>query len=341
MTRRRLIQAAFLLGIGLLILYGLLRSVHPSEVAADIRRAAPGWMVLGTAAYFGFLLIRSWRWQIILEASGARLRFSDVAAVTGIGFAVNSVSPFKLGEVVRVATMAPRAGIGIGEAGATVLLERVLDVLALVILALGAAAISGSTSGGSGIWTGLIAFAVICIIIVALAYLMVSRPSPTLRFFALFSSRLPTRLQTQADQLAASVIKGFTALRSPGRLAATAVVSLLTWVCIVVGLIAFFRAVSAQLSPSTLFLACTIFVVSQAVSITPGSVGTYEGFFLVVLSGFGAGPPSLVTAAAVLGHVMNIAVLLLAGAFGALWLRLHRASMPVGLQRPVMGQHGT
>jgi uncharacterized protein (TIRG00374 family) len=340
-VNRRLIQAAALLALGLLILYGLLRSVHPEQVAQAIGRATPGWLLLGTAAYALFLLVRSWRWQIILEASAPRVRLTDVLAVTGIGFAVNSVSPFKLGEVVRIAAIAPRAGIGVGEAGATVVLERLLDVLALMVLAVGAAAVSGSASRGAGLWTGVIAFAIVCLGLCALAFLMVSYPERTLGVAARLASRLPARLQRSAGELAASVIKGFTALRSPGRLAATGLLSLLTWVCIVLGLIAFFRAVSAQLSLSTLFLACTIFVVSQAVSITPGSVGTYEGFFLLVLSTFGAGPPALVTAAAVLGHVLNIAVLLFAGAVGALWLRLHRAAAPVGLQHPAMGQHRT
>jgi uncharacterized protein (TIRG00374 family) len=340
-VNRRLIQAAALLALGLLILYGLLRSVHPEQVAQAVGHATPGWLLLGAAAYALFLLVRSWRWQIILEASAPAVRLADVGAITGIGFAVNSVSPFKLGEVVRIAAIAPRARIGIGEAGATVVLERVLDVLALVVLALGAAAISGAASRGSAFWTGLIAFALVCAGIAVLGFLMVSRPAATLRLFAIFSSRLPTRLRGGADGLASSVIKGFSALRSPGRLAATGLLSLLTWVCIVVGLIAFFRAVSPQLSAATLFLACTIFVVSQAVSITPGSVGTYEGFFLLVLGSFGAGPPALVAAAAVLSHVFNIAVLLLAGAIGALWLRLHRTGAPVGSQRPAVGQHRT
>lgn len=339
MTRRRLLQATVLLALGLLIFYGLLRSVHPDQVAAAIGHAEPGWMVFGVCAYALFLLVRSWRWQIILEASAPRVRLSDVSAVTGIGFAVNSVSPFKLGELVRIATIAPRAGIGVGEAGATVVLERVLDVLALVVLALAAAVLSGSGSRGAGLWTGLIAFAIACVGIALLGFLMVSRPAATLRLFARFSSRLPTSLKSRADQLASSVIKGFSALRSPGRLLATGLLSLLTWLCIVLGLIAFFRAVSAQLSPATLFLACTIFVVSQAVSITPGSVGTYEGFFLIVLGTFGAGPPALVTAAAVLGHALNVAVLLLGGALGAIWLRFHPAAPPVGLQRAAVSEH--
>jgi len=335
--RRRPVQAAVLLGIGLLILYGVLRSVHPAQVADAIRHATPGWILVGAAAYAAFLVVRSWRWQVILRASAPAALLSDAAAVTAVGFAVNSVSPFKLGEVVRIAAIAPGAQIGVGEAAATVVLERVLDVLALVILALAAATLSGSATRGAGLWTGIILFAVACLLIGIVAFLMVSYPARTLRVVAALAARLPSRLQGRANDLGASVIKGFTALRSPGRLAATGLLSLLTWLCIVVGLIALFRAVSPQLSLATLFLACTIFVVSQAVSITPGSVGTYEGFFLIVLSTFGARPPALVTAAAVLGHVTNIAVLLAAGALGALWLRL-RPGLPVGQQRPAVSQ---
>ena len=84
-------------------------------------------------------------------------------------------------------------------------------------------------------------------------------------------------------------------------------------------------------------MACTIFIISQAISITPGSVGTYEGFFLLVLSTFGARPAALVAAVAVLSHVGNIAALLLSGAVGALWLRISRPALPVGSQRPVAG----
>lgn len=339
MTRRRLIQTGVLLALGLLILYGLLRSVHPGEVVRAISRASPGWIVLGAACYAVFLLVRAWRWQIILQASNPGVGLGDVSAITGIGFAVNSVSPFKLGELLRIAAIAPRAGIGIGEAGATVVLERVLDVLALLVLAVAAAAVSGSASKGAGLWTGVIAFALASLGVGVVAYLMVSYPARSIALVDGFANHLPAGLQRGAGALGRSVIRGFSALRSPQRLLATGLLSLVVWLGVVLGLIALFRAVTDQLSVATLVLACTIFVVSQAVSITPGSVGTYEGFFLIVLSTFGAGPPAVVTAAAVLGHVVNIGVLLAAGVLGFAWLRLVPASPPVGLDRPTMGEH--
>jgi uncharacterized protein (TIRG00374 family) len=306
-------------------------------VGAAIRRASPGWILLAEVAYVAFILVRGWRWQVILRASAPRAGLGDATAVTAIGFALNSVSPFKLGELLRIGAIAPRVKIGVGEATATVVVERVLDVLALLVIAVAAAAISGGSSNSFGLWSGVLIIAAVSVAIGVVAYLMVTHPQATLARIERVAKRLPPRVATFVDAFAASVLKGFASLRSPGRLAAASGLSVLVWLCIVAGLVAFFRALSPELSLSTLVLACTIFVVSQAVSITPGSVGTYEGFFLLVLSTFGARPAALVTAVAVLSHVGNIAALLGAGAVGALWLRLNRPALPVGVERPVAG----
>jgi uncharacterized protein (TIRG00374 family) len=334
-SRRRLIQAAVLLAIGVLILYGLLRTVHPDQVLTAIRGANPGWIAIGLTGYAAFIVIRSWRWHVILQASAPAATLGDATAVTAIGFALNTVLPFKLGEFLRIGAIAPLARIGVGEATATVVLERVLDVLALLVIALAAAAVAGGGSNSFGLWSGVVVIALASLAIGVVAYLMVSYPQRTLAVIDRIATRLPPRVGAFIERFSASVLKGLASLRSPGRLATAGVLSVLTWLCIDVGLMACFRALTPQLSFPTLALACTIFIISQAVSITPGSVGTYEGLFLLVLSTFGARPAALVTAAAVLNHVGNIAVSLLAGGIGALWLRVRRPALPIGFERPV------
>ncbi len=337
MTRRRWIQAAALLMVGLLILIGLFRAVHPAEVADAARHASVGLVLLGMLAFFGFILVRGLRWKVILDASAPRAGLADTAAVTAVGFAVNSVAAFKVGELIRIAAIAPRARIGIGEAGATVVLERVLDVLALLVLAVAAAAASGSGAGGAGLWGGILVFSAVSIAIGLAAFGLVSNPQRTLRWCSQLSGRLPAGVRGKALGFAESVLRGFTTLRSAARLSITLVLSLATWIFILLALAALFRSVSGQLRPATLLLALALFTITQAVSITPGSVGTFEGFYLVVLSAFGAGPQALVTAAAVITHIANIAALLIAGGLGALWLRVV-PSTPVRLQRPLARQ---
>jgi glycosyltransferase 2 family protein len=325
-----------LLIIGLLILYGLIRTVHPGEVAAAIRGAAPGWIALGVLSSVGFIALRSWRWQIILAASVPDAGLADAAAVTAVGFAVNSVSPFKLGELLRIGAIAQRLRIGVGEASATVVLERILDVLALLVLAVGAALVSGQSSNGARVWGGLAALSGLSVAAGIAAYVMVLNRERTMTIAAHLAARFPERLRKPVLNAADSILRGLTLLRSPGRFIATGVLSLAVWIVPILGLAAYFRSVSDELAPATLFLAVTLFVITQAISVTPASVGTYEGLFVLVLGAFGAGPASVLTAVAVIAHVGGIVGLLLVGALGALWLRVNRPTLPVGFHRPVL-----
>ena len=335
MTRARWIQASVLLVVGLLILYGLLRTVHPAEVGEAIRGASPGWVLLGFLSSLGFVALRGWRWHLILGASGSRATLGDTVAVTGVGFGVNSVSPFKLGELLRIGMMAQRADIGIGEAGATVVLERILDVLALLALAIATAVLSGNRSNAGGVWGGLAVLSAISVLVGVAAYVMILKRAATIGLVRRASRRLPERFQTPVVNLADSVLRGFTFLRSPDRFAMVGLLSLVTWIVATLGLVAYFRAVSPGLTFFTLYLALSLFVITQAISVTPASVGTYEGLFVLVLGAFHAGPASALAAVAVIAHVGGIAALLVAAGLGAAWLRLSRPALPVRTERAV------
>ena len=335
MTRGRWLQASVLLVVGLLILYGLLRTVHPAQVGAAIRGASPGLVLLGFLSSLGFVALRGWRWHLILGSSGSRATLADTIAVTGVGFGVNSVSPFKLGELLRIGMIAQRADIGIGEAGATVVLERILDVLALLVLAIATAVLSGDRSNAGGVWGGLAVLSAISLLVGIAAYVMMLKRAATMALVERLSRWLPERLHAPIVKLADSVLRGFTFLRSPDRFAAVGLLSLLTWILPTLGFIAYFRAVLPNLGFVTLYLALTLFVITQAISVTPGSVGTYEGLFVLVLGAFHAGPPSALAAVAVISHVVGITALLVTAALGAAWLRLNRATFPVRTERAV------
>src|SRR5947209_5827236 len=240
-TKRRAVQAAILLAIGALLLYGIVRTVHPDQVGAAIRRASLGWVILGALSSIGFIALRSLRWQLMLATSGDRVRLTDAAAVTGAGFAVNSVSPFKLGEFLRIGLIAERTGVGIGEAGATVVLERILDVLALLVLAIAAALLSGTRSGAGGMWRGLGVLSAISVVVGVAGYLMARNPEWTLALVRRFSRRVHARFPPPLIDLAASALRGLVLLQAPDRFALSCLLSLIIWIVPTLGLVAYFR----------------------------------------------------------------------------------------------------
>src|SRR2546427_12759863 len=110
---------------------------------------------------------------------------------------------------------------------------------------------------------------------------MVSYPQATRAAIDRVAARMPARVGAFVDRFAASVLKGLASLRSPGRLATAGVLSLLIWLCLDVGLMACFRALTPQPAFPPLALARPLFLISQANSITPGPLGTYYGVFLL------------------------------------------------------------
>lgn len=78
--------------------------------------------------------IRAERWHRLLEDDGARPGRGDSLAITVIGYAGNNVLPARAGDAVRVLLMAPRADTGRRTVIGTLLAERLLDLVVIVVL---------------------------------------------------------------------------------------------------------------------------------------------------------------------------------------------------------------
>src|SRR5207237_9595307 len=116
----------------------------------------------------------------------------------------------------------------------------------LLVIAVGAAAVSGAVANSFGLWSGVVAIAAVSIVIGVIAYLMVSYPEPTLVVIDRLAKYLPHRLGAFVDRFAESVLKGFALLRSPGLLTLAGLLTVGVWRGIVAGLLADVRALSTQ-----------------------------------------------------------------------------------------------
>lgn len=79
------------------------------------------------------VLIRSHRWTLMVSSLG-RLRVWDAFSLQMVGYFTNSVLPLRMGEVVRGVLLGSRMGITRSSGLGTVLLERVLDMISMLIV---------------------------------------------------------------------------------------------------------------------------------------------------------------------------------------------------------------
>ena len=78
--------------------------------------------------------IRAERWHRLLLMTGAEPERADSYALTVIGYTGNNVLPARAGDAVRVVLLAPRANTTMRAVIGTLLAERLLDLLVLIVL---------------------------------------------------------------------------------------------------------------------------------------------------------------------------------------------------------------
>jgi len=129
----RRITVAIGLLIGGLFLWLSLRDVQLSAVASSLR-SADLWMAIPFLLSLAlFYWLKAVRWSILLRPT-RDIPARDLVPAMMIGFAGNNVLPVRLGELLRVFALGKEQYISISTVFGTVVLERVFDVVTLLLL---------------------------------------------------------------------------------------------------------------------------------------------------------------------------------------------------------------
>jgi glycosyltransferase 2 family protein len=128
------------------LLYLALSGVDFAEIGRALRQADYRWLAPLAAVLMLSHWLRAWRWKLLLDAlpeAGAdeRKPLSTGRAFSAvmIGYMTNYAAP-RLGEVVRSANLATRERLPFSSVFGTVVVERLLDVI-MLLLALGLTAL--------------------------------------------------------------------------------------------------------------------------------------------------------------------------------------------------------
>lgn len=130
---RKLLRVLLIAAVTLLLLALFLRNSDPAAVFQVIRATKVPWLLAALLTNFCALLFRTARWRAILTAStGSPPPLYDTFLSTAIGFFSSAVLPIRAGDVVRPALLSRRTGIRFANALATVVSERLIDLMAVL-----------------------------------------------------------------------------------------------------------------------------------------------------------------------------------------------------------------
>jgi uncharacterized protein (TIRG00374 family) len=258
------------------------------------------------------------RWRHLLDTTHAvpRRRFFGYLM---IGYMMNAVVPMRPGDVIRATLLRQQHHIPIATALTSVLLERLFDVLTLVLLGL---LLSFLVDLPGAVRVGLRTFSAVALIgTTVLLGLSAERISgERLARVTLFWAppRVVAFLAARADQF----VQALRVLRQRRRLPWILLADLVGWCACGLSMFAFTQALHIDVPWTAGFLILVATSLGAAIPGTPGSVGVFHVLAVMALSVWSVDIETAV-AFALVAHTSAVALHIGLGALSASLLKLH------------------
>ena len=290
----------FLLTVSLMMFF--LRNAALGRVWEAMRSARADLLGLSLFITAGTYVVRIERWRYLLKPIGGA-SFDSVGRATTIGFAANALLPGRVGEVLRSYVLARRERVSGSSAFATVVLERLLDLFAIVMIVSGFVAVFGFPTEDPrlvGIMqAGAFATAAIGVVGVAVIVGLAADPERAEKG-ALWLARLaPGRLGHVVASTLPRFLLGLAVVRRPDLLLVSLVWSVALWVGIAWSMWASAVAFGIGVSFGGSMILMGLVALGVAVP-TPAGVGGYHAAYQFGATAlYGAGNDQAVGAALV------------------------------------------
>lgn len=136
MKKNDIIKYSIFAVVGILVGYFIFRNFSFQEFKVDLKKANVWFVLLSVSVGVFAVLIRALRWQIVLEPLGYNTKLGNSYHSIMTGYLVNLGIP-RSGEITRCALMSKSENIPLNVLIGTVLSERILDLIMLIIVITG------------------------------------------------------------------------------------------------------------------------------------------------------------------------------------------------------------
>jgi hypothetical protein len=292
-----------------------------------VRIVAPLWIAGVVAALLGSYTIRSHRWYLMLRPT-AHSRFSVCGRVFLTSIAANNIMPFRVGDFMRIFTYSGDLNASSSVILSTVILEKLLDVFALV--AFFVMSMGGSASFPSH-HVKIVAVAILCLTGLGLLVMVLGARTLELPLRRLFG-KLPAGPKMAKIEnwlfLAIDAIRG---IGGRGMLVLL-VESFAAWACEGMIFVAMAKIIGISTDARGPWQAFSSSNLSYLVPSSPGGLGPYEAAVKTAMMSHGLNA-STAALYGIVVHAMVLIVLTTAGGIAFLWHRYHRLT-----RKPLMAE---
>lgn len=274
------------------------------------------------------LFTRAIRWRVLLAN---QLPFNRAFSIMNVAYLVNGVLPLRIGEVARIyLTTRVQKPIPAMQTASTIVIERLLDLLAVVVmmlLALTVAPVPQQLQVAGAIGAGMAIGGFIILIAVARQREMAER------LIGWLITKLPILERLKLSQFVSDFIDGLMPILNFSSLSRAIFWTIISWVVSTfagyVLMFAFFE--QADLTATMLYIAAAAFAV--ALPAVPGNIGTYEASILLALVALGYEQSDTAIAFAITVHAVNVFVHASTGVVGFMREGISLNQLRTGVQQ--------
>jgi uncharacterized protein (TIRG00374 family) len=302
--------------LAIALLGWFLSHANLAEVWRHVQRADVTMLFVGFVFVVLTYVVRAIRWQTLLTPLGP-VRFATTMRATVIGFAALGLLPARAGDLLRPYMVARKENLPAPATFATVVMERVLDLVAVLgLLAVYVWGVSAPAdlpdSLGRPVELSAAIGGVAAVVLLALMWILATHPERIGGLVRAADRVLPHAIAHKLADVATAFSKGFVAARSPMTLLTAVFWSFPLWICIAGESWAVTRAFDIALPFTGSFLIQAFLVIGVAVP-TPGGVGSYHEMYRWSITTFFYADNDAAVAAAIVVHIISYLPVILAG----------------------------
>ena len=271
------------IAVSCVCIYFALRGINLSEVAATFRAMQYSYIIPVVLTSLASLYLRSYRWGVMLDRLVSYDQWT-LFKVSSIGFMAIGVLPARLGEFVRPYLVKQQSGVRMSSTMATVVLERVFDLLTLMLFLF---VVLVKISLPPEIFKAGIIMLTISLTVLAVLIIFGTRRDFSAQIIGRAMKFLPGRIGAPAARLADSFLEGLQLLPDVKKTLWVLVLSLANWLLIGLSNYVLFYAFGMHLSIYNAFAVLAIVALGVMIPAAPGFIGTYHYACVLGLTWFG------------------------------------------------------
>lgn len=287
-TMKRHVVFGLMVSLGLVVWMGY--RVDVRQLAATLHSAHYALVILAVVMILCTIVVRSWRWQYILQPVKP-VDLMPLLSATSIGFMANMLLPAHAGEVARAYVIGHKEKMTTMAAFASIVVERMVDLLSLLLLIIPVLVLAslapdlGSITGS--LRTAGLCIALLCGGLVVILWCLTGKTLPTVARLEACLRLLPPQWRQSACAALVSFASGLQAFRNGRHMAPMFLLSLTIWGLQVFSNWLIFLAFDLHLPILAAFFILFVQIVGVMIPSSPGFIGTYHASVIAGLGYFG------------------------------------------------------